>query len=170
MNTKIEVSYNPNDSNEAVEWENKVYRFKRNRVQNISKWYNSYFELNLESMMVSYNEIKQDIQDNLSLILNKRKENKDKSSMINIYRSDKSLLNIFSNITYRSDKSLLNIFNDTYKPISLYKLIDKEVRKLRDDIKYNDNEAREAKDYLKYLKVLKETLRQEIHSLKEVSK
>lgn len=152
MNTKIEVSYNPNDSNEAVEWENKVYRFKRNRVQNISKWYSSYFELNLELMITCYSEIKQDIQDNLSLILSKRKENKDKSSIIN---------------TFRSDKSLLNIFNDTYKPISLYKLIDKEVRKLRDDIKYNDNEAREAKDYLKYLKVLKETLRQEIHSLKQ---
>lgn len=152
MNTKIEVSYNPNDSNEAVEWENKVYRFKRNRVQNISRWYSSYFELNLESMMASYDEIKQDIQDNLSLILSKRKENKDKSSMIN---------------TYRDNKALLNIFNSTHKPIPLCKLIDKEVRKLRDDIKYNENEAREAKDYLKYLKVLKETLRQEIHSLKQ---
>lgn len=155
MNTKIEVSYNPNSSNIAIEWENKVYRFNSNRVQNISKWCTPYFELNLEGMINSYDEVKQEIQGNLSLILSKRKENKEKSSMIN---------------TYRDNKVLLNIFNSTYKPIPLYKLIDKENRKLRDDIKYNNNEVREAKDYLKYLKVLKETLRQEIHSLKEVNK
>lgn len=151
MNTKIEVNYNPNSSNIAIEWENKVYRFKSNRVQNISKWCTSYYELDLEAMITSYDEVKQEIQDNLSLILSKRKENKEKSSMINIYFINKALL----------------IFNLTYKPIPLYKLIDKENRKLRDDIKYNENEVREAKDYLKYLKVLKETLRQEIHSLKE---
>lgn len=155
MNTKIEVSYNPNSSNIAIEWENKVYRFKSNRVQNISKWCTSYYELDLEAMITSYDEVKQEIQENLSLVLSKRKENKEKSSMIN---------------TYRDNKALLNIFNSTYKPIPLYKLIDKENRKLKDDIKYNDNEVREAKDYLKYLKVLKETLRQEIHSLKEVGK